>query len=293
MRPIWKGQISFGLINIPIELYSAEKRSELHFKLLDSRNKAKVRYERINEETGEEVPWNEVVKAYELSKKNYVVLEEEDFQHAAIENTQTFEIEDFVARKSVDCSYFEKPYYLAPLKRGEKGYVLLREVLKKTEKVAIGKVVIRTRQYLAVLMVHDDVLILNLLRFADEIRNPAELNIPKGSIKKYKITAKEFEMADKLVESMTVDWNPEKYRDSYRESLMHWIEKKAKLGRIPISAKKTAEEGKGAEIIDFMDLLKKSLKKDETKKPKKTKSPTTKSSKKKPSTKRKNRKSKA
>lgn len=261
MRPIWKGQISFGLLNIPIELYSAEKRKELSFKLLDSRNKARVRYERVNEKTGDEVPWNEIVKAYEISKKNYVVLEEEDFKHAAVENTQSFEIEDFVPRESLDCSYFEKPYYTVPTKNAQKGYVLLREVLKKSNKAAIGKVVIRTRQYLAVLFPKEDILVLDLLRFADELRSPEELSIPSGGLKKYKISNKELNMAEKLVESMTVPWDPAKYHDDYRESLLKWIEKKAKLGRIPLPSNAT-EKPKGAEVIDFMELLKKSLKKE-------------------------------
>ncbi|MBA2654673.1 MAG: Ku protein [Gammaproteobacteria bacterium] len=260
MRPIWKGQISFGLINIPVELYSAAKKTDLQFKLLDSRNKAKVRYERVNEKTGRDVPWSEIVKAYEVDKKNYVILEEEDFKNAAIENTQTFEIEDFIDRKSLDCTYFEKPYYLVPTQRSEKGYVLLREVLKKKEEVAIGKVIIRTRQYLAALLPHDDVLMLNILRFAEELRDTTGLNVPKGGIKEYKITAKEVEMAEKLVESMTVKWNPKKYHDNYRDALMAWIKKKAKHGHIPMPAKQE-EEGKSAEIVDFMELLKKSIKK--------------------------------
>lgn len=280
MRPIWKGQISFGLINIPIELYSAVKNSDLQFKLLDSRNKAKIKYERVNEETGDEVPWNEIVKAYEYKKKNYVVLEEEDFKRASLENTQTFEIEDFIERKNLDCTYFEKPYYLVPTKHAEKGYVLLREILKKSEKAAIGKVVIRTRQYLAVLIPHGDVLVLNLLRFAQEIRGTSELNIPKGGIKEYKITSKELDMAEKLVESMTVKWDPKKYHDDYRESLMKFIEKKAKQGNISLPPQPTEEEEpKSAEIIDFMDLLKKSLKKKEPKAKKESKSSAKKTSK--------------
>jgi len=260
MRPIWKGQISFGLINIPIELYSAEKRKDMAFKLLDSRNKARVRYERINEETGEEVPWNEIVKAYELDKKNYVVLEDEDFKRAAIENTQTFEIEDFVSRDNLDCTYFEKPYYLVPTKNGQKGYVLLKEVLKETNKVAIGKVVIRTRQYLAALFAKDEVLVLDVLRFADEIRSIEELHIPEGGLKKFRISQKEFEMAQKLVDSMTVEWDPRKYRDDYRESLLKWIDKKARLGHIPTPRKATKAAETGTNVVDFMDLLKKSLK---------------------------------
>jgi DNA end-binding protein Ku len=265
MRPIWKGQISFGLINVPIELYSAEERKDIGFKLLDSRNKAKIRYERINEETGEEVPWSDIVRAYEMDKNNYVVLDEADFQQAAVENTQTFEIEDFVPQDELDSLYFEKPYYLVPAKKAQKGYVLLREVLKESKKAAIGKVVIRTRQYLAALIPQEDMLIMNVMRFADEIRSQEGLSIPQGGCKDYKISDKEFEMAVKLVDSMTVDWNPKKYHDDYRESLMKWIEKKAKKGGIPFPHKE-AVKPKGAEIVDFMELLKKSSKR-ETSKP--------------------------
>lgn len=269
MRPIWKGQISFGLINIPIELYSAEQRKNMEFKLIDSRNKAKIRYERINEETGKEVPWNDVVKAYEFDE-GFVEMTDEDFKRAAIESTQAFEIEDFVAADEVDCTYFDKPYYLAPTKQGEKGYVLLREILDRTNKIAIGKVVIRTRQYLGALVPNGDVLILNLLRFQGELRSPKELHIPEGGIKDYKISPKELEMAEKLVESMTVKWQPKKYHDDYRESLMKWIEKKAKLGKIPLPAKQKEKEPASAKVIDFMDLLKKSIKKNAPKKARKT-----------------------
>ncbi len=269
MRPIWKGQISFGLINIPIELYSADKSRSVQFKLLDNRNHAKIHYERINEETGEQVPWDEIVKAYEVPHKGYVILNDNDFKQAAIENTQAFEIEDFIDKKNLSCLFFEKPYYLVPAKRAQKGYVLLREVLKKTEKIAIGKVIIRSRQYLAALLPLGEVLVLNLLRFADEVKSTEDLNIPTGDIKGYKISEKEMEMAQQLVESMTVDWDPEKYHDDYRDSLMKWIEKKAKLGNIPFPAKPKEEERKSAEVVDFMSLLKKSIKKTEPKKQKK------------------------
>jgi DNA end-binding protein Ku len=268
MRPIWKGQISFGLINIPIELYSAETPTEVKFKLLDKRNKAKIHYQRINDETGKEVPWQDIVKAYEYHKNDYVVLEDEDFKQAAVENSQTFEIADFVASKDVDCSYFEKPYYLVPGKGGQKGYVLLREILKKMQCIAIGKVVIRTRQYLAALLPRGDALMLNTIRFAEEVKDISAFNIPKGTVKDYKISSKEFTMAEKLVAAMMVAWQPEKYHDDYEAALMRWIEKKAKQGGIPIPPKKPAKLGKKGEVIDFMELLKKSLQAKGTEKPK-------------------------
>lgn len=265
MRPIWKGQISFGLINIPVELFTAEKRNDLQFKLLDKRNKAKIKYERVNEETGKEVPWDEVVKAYEIKKKGYIVVSEEELKRAAIENTQTFEIVDFVDREEISTAYYEKPYFLVPTKQAKKGYALLREVLDRSNKVAIGTVVIRTKQYLAALLVDGDALMLNLMRFGDELKSAADFDIPSGSLKNYKISEKEFEMAKQLVDSMSVKWNPKKYHNTYREEVMKYIEKKAKTGKIPLPAKEEERPEKGAEVIDFMELLKKSLKKDEPK----------------------------
>lgn len=267
MRPIWKGQISFGLINIPVELFSVEKSRKMAFKLVDKRNKAKIRYERINEETGKEVPWEQIAKAYEIKKKGLILMSEEDFKRAAVENTQTFEIEDFVERDSVETVYYEKPYYLEPSKQGKKGYILLREVLKKTGKIAIGKVVIRTKQYLAALIGEEDGLVLNLLRFYQDLRSADEFDFPKGSLKENKINTKEIEMAEKLVQSMTVKWNPKKYRDTYEDQLLHFIEKKAKMHKIPLPEKEKEEAPKKtAQVVDFMDLLKKSLKTKSTKK---------------------------
>ena len=143
-RPIWKGSISFGLVNIPISLYSAEKKNEMHFKLLDKRTKSEIRYERVSEETGEQVPWDQVVKGYKYQGGDYIVLTDEDFKKAAVEATQTIEIADFVSLNSIEYTYFAKPYYVVPEKKAEKGYVLLREVLKRSGKVAIARVVIRS-----------------------------------------------------------------------------------------------------------------------------------------------------
>lgn len=272
MRPIWKGHISFGLISIPIEILSAEKRNDLHFVLLDSRNKARIYYQRMNEETGEEVPWNEIVKAYEAKDNGYVIMEEEDFKRAA-ENTevaQVIGIEDFVDHDHVNPIYYEKPYYLVPGKGGEKGYVLLHEVLKNTHKVAIAKVVIRTRQYLAAVLPYENSLILDLLHFDQELRKPDEYELPEMDLKKHKVTPKELQIAEQLVESMTVKWKPQKYHDEYRETLRNYIKEKMKTG-VPPKKEKHARPAKGAKVIDFVDLLKKSLKdrgQVETKKPK-------------------------
>src|SRR5680860_1199036 len=264
-RPVWKGHISFGLINIPVTLYSAERRSDLHFRMLDSRNLAKVRYERVNEDTGEEVPWEQIVKGFEHGDGNYVVLDDDDFKKAAVEATQSVDLEGFVAAKAIDYVYFDKPYYLVPGKKAEKGYVLLRETLRRTGKVGVARVVIRTREYLAALLPEGDALVLNLLRYHQELRQPDEYELPGRNLTDYKVSKKEIEMAEQLVESMTVDWHPPQYHDEYRDALMKWIDKKARAGDkgvVPKEEPEQSDASEGAEIIDMMALLKKSVKKD-------------------------------
>lgn len=259
-RPIWKGSISFGLVNVPVVLYSAENRKELHFRMLDSRNLAPVKYERKNEKTGEEVPWNDIVKGYEYSDNEYVLLGDEDFKQAAVDSSQTVEIEDFVPRDSIEYVYLDKPYYLVPGNKGEKGYVLLRETLRRTKKAGVARVVIRTRQYLAALLVEGDALVLNLLRFHDELRAVSEFDFPGRDLNVHKINPKELEMAERLVESMTSKWEPARYHDDYRESLMKWIEEKAQRGETqPLVASGTREPEAASGTINIMDLLKKSV----------------------------------
>lgn len=261
-RPIWKGHISFGLVSIPITLYSAEKRFDLHFKLLDSRDKARIRYSRVNEVTGEEVPWDQIVKGYEYDDDKYVLIDDEEFKKVAVEATRTIEIEDFVAVDSIDHVYFDKPYFVVPDKKNQKGYVLLREVLRNTGKAGIARVVIHTREYLSTLFVTGDVLVLELLRFEQELRNPEEFELPGNDLSDYKVTKKEVDLAEKLVEAMTTKWEPEKYEDEYRAELMEWIQKKAKAGGLevpPESADEPGEEEGGGKVIDMMELLKKSV----------------------------------
>src|SRR5262249_16785352 len=180
-RPIWKGTINFGLVNIPVALHSAETDESIDFDLLDRRDFARIRYRRVNEKTGREVPWNEIFKGYEYKKGQYVALTDDDFVKANIEATQSIDILDFVEATGISPIYFDKPYYLAPLKNWQRPYALLREVMKRTGKVGIARVVIRTRQHLAALLVDESLLILNLLRFAHELRDPAALGVPTGS----------------------------------------------------------------------------------------------------------------
>ncbi len=258
-RSIWKGAISFGLVNVPVGLYAAENRSDLHFTMLDSRNKAHVRYQRVNEVTGEEVPWDTIVKAYEYDDGNFVVVTDEDFKRASVEATQTVEIEDFVDKNAVNYVYFDKPYYLVPGKKGEKGYVLLRETLRRTNKVGIARVVIRSKEHLAALIPEGNALVLDLIRFKQELRDPAEYNLPGENMDDYKVSSKEIDMAEKLVEAMSSEWEPDKYHDEYREKLMSYIEQKMREGKgeeIPEPAPSPEPEGR---VIDMMDLLKQSV----------------------------------
>jgi DNA end-binding protein Ku len=265
-RPIWNGTISFGLLNVPVQLYSGERTVDLHFRMLDSRDNTPVRYERVNSETGEEVPWKEVVKGFEYSKGSYVVIDEEDIRKAAPESTETVEIEAFVQREEIDPMFFEKPYYLVPAKKAEKGYVLLREVLAKTDKVGVARVVIRTRQYLAALSPRGDALMLDLMRFPQEIVKPDEFTLPTGNSKSYRVTPQEVGMATQLIESMTKKWNPDDYQDEFRAQLRKIIDEQIarQTGKKVRAHRK--EEAASAEattnVVDFMELLKRSLDKD-------------------------------
>jgi DNA end-binding protein Ku len=260
-RPIWKGQISFGLVNVPVVLYSAEQRADISFRLIDSRNSARVRYERVNEETGEEVPWDKIVKGYEYEDNNYVLLSDEELERASVEMTRTIEIEQFVDLAQIDMRYFERPYVLVPAKNGEKGYVLLREAIASSGKAGIASVVIRSRQYLAALAAHGDALILELLRYPQELRDLKEFDLPGRDLRKYKISKKEIELAQKLIEGMTADWNPEEHHDEYRDVLMKMIERKIKSGQTE-AIEDFGDEDELKEppkTINFMDVLKRSV----------------------------------
>lgn len=265
-RPIWNGYISFGLVNIPVTLYSGEKKFDIQFKLLDSRDKSRIRYVRVNEQTGEEVRWEDIAKGYEYDEDNYVLVKEKDLKEIAGEHSKTIEIENFVNSNSLDCMVFDKPYYLVPDKKGEKGYVILRDTLAKNKKVGITKVIIHTREYLAALMPYENALILNLLHYPDEIRKPSEFDLPSDTLKSYKITSKELEIAKQLVDSMTTKWNPAAYHDEYRKALQKWIEDKIQHTTHKKSKSKKETPVKSSNVINFVDLLKKSLNEKKNKK---------------------------
>jgi DNA end-binding protein Ku len=261
-RGLWKGAISFGLVHVPVELHSAQKRSsEIDLTLLDRRDLAPVGYRRVNKSSGAEVPWEEIVKGYEYEDGRYVVLSEEDFRRANPEASRTVEIAAFVELGAIPPQYFDTPYYLVPGKRGEKAYVLLRETLKRAGKAGVATVVIRTRQYLAALLAQDELLVLSTLRYADELNSPAELGGGEA-LKGAKVSSRELDMALRLVEDMSEDWEPGKYHDTYRDDLLKRIEQKVKAGQteeITEPGEQAQAAAGGADVIDLMALLKKSV----------------------------------
>jgi DNA end-binding protein Ku len=260
LRPIWTGSIEFGLVNIPVKLYSAQASSNLDFDLLDKRDFSRVRYRRVNEKTGREVPWDQIVKGYEYEKGEYVALGDKDFREANVEATRSIEIMDFVDAADISPLHYETPYYLEPQKNGRRAYALLRDVMKRTGRVGIAKVVIRNRQRLAGLIPQGSLLALNVLRYAHELRDPSQLQLPQTNAKGE--LSKEIKMAEQLVENMVGDWNPEKYRDEYYEDLLKLIDKKVKAGKTKVieAAGPTPRPEREGKVIDIMDLLRQSVK---------------------------------
>ncbi len=262
-RIIWKGAISFGLVNIPVVLKAAARDNALDFDWLDERDMAPVGYQRINKKTGKPVDKDHIVKGYQYEKGEYVLLSPEDFRQANVEATQTVDIVSFVQADQIPPYYFETPYYLEPDRRGEKGYALLRETLRRTGRAALALVVIHNRQHLAAVLVLGDALVLNTMRWAEEVLPMDELKLPKSGSKQQGVSPREIEMATRLVEDMQEDWNPETYRDTYRDDLMERIEGKIAEGKTHLltPAETGGEEPrKSAEVIDMMALLKESIK---------------------------------
>lgn len=263
MRPIWKGAISFGLVNIPVGLYTATRTQELKFRLIRASDLSPVNYKRVAEADGQEVPWDQIVKGYEYEKGQFVVLRPEDFERVDVEATGTVEITEFVQQTEVDPMYFQKPYYLEPGKGGEKAYALLREALRATGKIGIAKVVIKTREHLAAVKPHGQGLVLELMHFAEEILDPSELKIPDRDVAK-----KELDMAKALIDGMTTQWDPSRYEDDYREALQKVIDEKiAHPEAVPGKAKKPKRP---PQTIDLVSVLQESLDQ-QKKKPRKPK----------------------
>ena len=257
-RAIWEGTISFGLVQIPVGLHAAETRDDIDFDLLDRRDLAPVGYQRYNRNTDAVVEWDDIVKGYEYKQGEYVVLEKEDFKRANVKATQTVDIVHFTDASAIDPMMFERPYYLVPGKRGQKAYVLLREVLRKADKVGVARVVIRTREYVAALLVRGPALVLELLRYDHELRKPAEFDLPAQGSKQMHIAPAELKMAERLVSEMEAPFKPGEFKDSYRDDLMALIRRKVKTGDTEASeAEEEAPEP--SNVVDIMALLQKSL----------------------------------
>jgi DNA end-binding protein Ku len=251
MRPTWKGSISFGLVYIPIAVYPATKEEKLSFRQLRKRDLSPIKYKKVAEADMKEVPADDIVKGYEYEKGRYVVLSDEDFEKVRIESTHSIDITDFVDLQDVDPKFFYKPYFLEAQKGGEKAYALLHKALSGTGKIGIAKVVISNREYLAAVKPDGLFLVLELMHFASEVLTPEELNRPKTEL-----NDKELKMAHALIESMSSEWQPDKYRDEYRDAVIEMIEQKAKNGKVPAKAAAPAPR---TNVVDLVKVLQESL----------------------------------
>jgi DNA end-binding protein Ku len=263
-RALWKGSIAFGLVEIPVALVSAEKSEEdISFSMLDKRDFSPVGYKRVSKATGREVPWDEIIKGYEYEPDEYVVVTDADFRKANPEAARTVEILDFVDVSEIDPMFFEKPYYLQPLKKTSKGYALLRETLRRTGKAGIAKVVIRTRQRLGAVVARGQVLTLELLRYAHELRSPEEVPAPTDDLDEIGVTEKEIKLAERVVEGMVDRWKPARYRDEYHDDLMAMIRRKIEAGQTHVIESESEEPAarRSGEVVDLMPLLQKSVEK--------------------------------
>jgi DNA end-binding protein Ku len=258
---MWKGAISFGLVHIPVEMYPAASDQGLDLSMLDRRDFAPIGFKRYNKATGKEVSWDDIVKGYEYSDGEYVVLTDEDLRRANPDATQTIDILAFVNAEQVPLIYYEQPYYLAPGKGGDKVYALLRETLREVGKIGIANVVIRVKQHLAALVCVGDTIVLNTLRYPDEIRPTDELKIPAADSKAAQVTDKELQMARALVEGMSEKWKPQQYHDTYREDVLALIKKKVAANQTKTLTEPEPEEEKPAKsnVIDLVSLLQASL----------------------------------
>lgn len=251
MKSIWKGSISFGLVNIPVKMYSATQSHNLDLDLLHKGDLCEIRYKKVCKDTDKEVPYEDIVKGYKYKGGDYIVLTDKDFESANVTKTDTIDIIHFVNENEIDTIYYEKPYYLETEKAGSKAYALLRDAIKKTKKVGVARFVIKNREHIGVIKAYKDLIILDQLRFQDEIRNPDELSKPPDK----KGSTKEVEMAVALVKQLSYKFNPKEFKDTYVEELKKIIEQKAKGKKI----KPKGKTPKSAGTKDLMTLLKKSI----------------------------------
>jgi DNA end-binding protein Ku len=260
-RALWKGAITFGLVTIPVELHPAEERKEFKLAMIDKRDFSPVGYKRYSKKSGKEVPWDDVVKGYEYQKGEYVVLTDEDFRRANVKASQAIEIQAFVPAEEVPVEFFDTPYYLVPGRTGEKVYALLRETLRETGRIAVGEVVIRTVQHLAAVVPVGRALMLNTMRYAHQLRDAGDLDLPAEGLKSVRVSAKEAELAKRLVTDMAEHWKPQEFKDTYHQDLMRRIREKIKAGETKELTER--EEGaaapRSAKVIDLAALLQRSL----------------------------------
>src|SRR5215208_4998037 len=251
-RALWKGSISFGLVNIPIELHTAVRTHRPKFRMLHAKDKSPVKFERVCIRDGHPVGWDELVKGFEYAKGHFVVISKEDFQAAAVEKTRTVDIIDFVKAEEIDDRFFETPYYLVPAKGGERAYALLREAIRESGRVGIAKFILRESQHLAAVEVIEDAIVLTVMRFGDELVAVTQFDLPATE----NVRKPELDMAKALVNSLAAEWDPAKYTDEYRENLMRIIQAKSKGKEVHLEA---AEEPRQAEVVDLMERLRRSL----------------------------------
>ena len=264
-RVLWKGAISFGLVHIPVALYAATVDHSIDFDWLDKRSMDPVGYKRVNKKTGREIAREQIVKGVEVEDGQYVVLSDKEITDAYPRTTQTIEIETFVPSNSIPFVYLERPYYLAPINRGGKVYALLRETLERTGRIGVARVVIQTKQHLAALVPVGPGLVLNLLRWGADIRPWKDLPLPAENAKKAGLAEREIKMATELVEDMSSDWDPEAFKDSFKDEILRLVDRKIEAGKTEAVAKLgPVEEQEGrpsAKILDLTELLQRSLRK--------------------------------
>jgi DNA end-binding protein Ku len=251
-RGLWTGALSFGLVNIPVEVHTAVRDHRPHFRMLHAKDKSPINFERVCQKDGQTVAWDDLVRGYEYEKGHYVILTKEDFKAAALEKTRRIDILDFVDSEAIDDRFFDKPYYLTPGKGGDVAYALLREAIRESGRIGVAKFILREVQHLAAVEVVDDALVLSTLRFADELVDVGSLKLPKrGPVKK-----KELDMATSLVKSLADEWDPDKYTDDYRDNLMRVIKAKMKGKTADLVAE---EPHRDAKVVDLMERLRQSL----------------------------------
>jgi len=261
-RSIWSGSIAFGLVNIPVSLTNAESCPDVQLHMVDSKNHARIRYERVNSESGEEVPWDRMVRGYEYEDGQFILLTDKDLEAVQPKLTKTIEITEFVPLADIDPLLFDKPYYLEPDKRGQKAYALLREALRKSGKAGVAKVVIRTREYLSAMFPRGDALVLMLLRFPQEIRNVAKLDLPSAEAKEWQPAKRELDLALRLIDEMSGKWKPEEYHDEYRQALLDFIERKVAHGDVATDVKGGDEREPtvaSTKVVDLAEYLQRSV----------------------------------